>query len=196
MIVILDTTWTRYFFDKGFNICVFNYRGYGKSTGYPTFYNIAEDFDTIIEYLKSYKSVESFGVYGYSIGGVAVAHALTLHNTDVKFVIAERTFGKMTDVVNNLVGPYLTLLYKYIYDKYYDSSYSYYKGKCVKILTNSVDDEMINFPSSLLVGVSYIVERVEEQNKHLRHIRIFADEYVYVFYILYSYLKYAIKILL
>jgi uncharacterized protein len=55
----------------GFQVYIWDYRGYGRSTGTPTHINIAEDSQTIFNLITSDKEVkgDKIIIYGASIGG-------------------------------------------------------------------------------------------------------------------------------
>merc|ERR1719491_2545356 len=67
-----------FYLDRGCNIFLFNYSGFGRSRGLPTTSKVAEDSDSIIEFLKS-KGITEIGVHGRSIGGVAACHLARRH---------------------------------------------------------------------------------------------------------------------
>ena len=60
-----------YFQKLEFNVFVWNYRGYGLSTGTPTPSNLKSDIDLILKYLKTDLNISGkIGVYGRSLGGI------------------------------------------------------------------------------------------------------------------------------
>ncbi len=69
--------------NDGFQICMLDYRGYGKSSGTPTHLNIAHDAQMLLDTLLKRKDVmdTKLIVYGVSIGSQVAAH-LTRNNND------------------------------------------------------------------------------------------------------------------
>jgi pimeloyl-ACP methyl ester carboxylesterase len=64
-----------YFQKLEFNVFVWNYRGYGLSTGTPTPSNLKSDIDLILKYLKTDLNISGkIGVYGRSLGGIPSSH--------------------------------------------------------------------------------------------------------------------------
>ena len=64
-----------YFQKLEFNVFVWNYRGYGLSTGTPTPSNLQSDIDLILKYLKTDLNISGkIGVYGRSLGGIPSSH--------------------------------------------------------------------------------------------------------------------------
>lgn len=95
----------RFFLQKGINVCIWNYRGYGRShmrrcnwlTGTPTPENIREDAECMLRYLQEEMGIKGkFGVYGRSMGGVATCHLASL----VDMVIVDRTFASLEKVID------------------------------------------------------------------------------------------------
>ena len=65
---------TKFFYDLGFNVFVFDYRGYGKSEGRPSEKGIYLDALAAYDYLQSRGDVNMAHIvlYGASLGGVVV----------------------------------------------------------------------------------------------------------------------------
>lgn len=123
--------------------------------------------------------MDYFGVYGYSIGGTVVCHAIT--NNMVKFVLSDRNFSEMKSVVKYLLGNCIGYLYENISENKINNSLTYnLNDNCVKIITNSINDEIIIYPSSLLVGVSKECEK-KDHNIHLIAINSFIEQYLFLY---------------
>lgn len=61
----------RYFLHKDINILLWNYRGYGRSTGKPDPQVLQKDSIAVLKYLKEKIGVRGkIGVYGRSLGGI------------------------------------------------------------------------------------------------------------------------------
>ena len=62
----------KFFHDFGLNVLVFDYRGYGKSQGYPTEKGIYLDAQAAYDYLQSRPDIDYQRIIGYgeSLGGV------------------------------------------------------------------------------------------------------------------------------
>ncbi len=94
--------------EMGHDVMIFNYAGFGKSKGTRTEKHIYEDtqaaFDKMCEKVRERSSdpnIESrVKVMGYSLGGAAAAQLGTARNVDV---VLERTFTKMSSVVNTFM---------------------------------------------------------------------------------------------
>lgn len=79
----------RFFLNRNVNVMLWNYRGYGLSTGSPDPYNVKTDSEEILRYMKETMKLNGkFGVYGRSLGGLATTHLAD----KVDLIIADRTF--------------------------------------------------------------------------------------------------------
>jgi len=58
-----------YYSSLGYNILLWNYRGYGHSTGRTNPRLIQQDGLSVARYLKDVKNAEVLGIHGESMGG-------------------------------------------------------------------------------------------------------------------------------
>jgi alpha-beta hydrolase superfamily lysophospholipase len=56
------------------DVLLWNYRGYGLTLGSPTFGNIKNDAEAVIEFARKKNIWETIGVHGISMGGLACCH--------------------------------------------------------------------------------------------------------------------------
>ena len=105
----------RFFLNKGINVIVWNYRGYGRSPARgccrgPHPINITEDAVCVLKYLKDQMGLTGrIGVYGRSLGGIATAYLAEY----VDMVICDRSFSNLHDVVKRkFFGDAALWLYK------------------------------------------------------------------------------------
>ncbi|NDV60731.1 alpha/beta hydrolase [Bacteroides sp. 519] len=86
--------------DNGYQVCLFDYRGYGKSTGTPTHLNIASDaqllFDTLLK-RDDFKNTP-FIIYGASIGTQAAVHTARNNNDKIMALVVDGMMASFTDV--------------------------------------------------------------------------------------------------
>ncbi|MBI3602435.1 MAG: alpha/beta hydrolase [Candidatus Omnitrophica bacterium] len=69
----------KFFHDLGLNVLVFDYRGYGKSQGYPTEKGVYLDAVAVYDYLQSRPDIDHQRIIGYgaSLGGVVAVDLAT-----------------------------------------------------------------------------------------------------------------------
>jgi len=73
------------------DICFFNYRGYGSSTGTPTPDNLKSDGKHVYEYIKlNYEISSKILIHGESIGGMVAIYLAKLYQHEIALLIADR----------------------------------------------------------------------------------------------------------
>lgn len=66
----LTSTYMKFYLKSGLRVCLWNYRGYAKSTGIATINNCISDVHKIYQHLTQVLKIDVRVVHGYSIGGV------------------------------------------------------------------------------------------------------------------------------
>jgi uncharacterized protein len=88
----------------GFEVFLFDYRGYGKSAGnFPTEAQVYEDAQIALDYLVQQRQIEprAITLYGHSLGG-AIAIDLAARNPNLAGLIIEGSFTSMRDLVDRV----------------------------------------------------------------------------------------------
>ncbi len=130
------------FHKLGCNVLVFDYRGYGRSSGKPSEKGTYTDAYTAWNYLTKQQGVppEKIIIFGQSLGG-PIAAWLT-QKVSPKMLVIESTFTSAPDMAAKMF-PLLParFLCRYKYD-----TRSYLKSiKCPVLIAHSTQDEMIPF---------------------------------------------------
>lgn len=91
-LIAMECKYIDFYLEQGYCVCLWNYRGYGRSTGTPSLSNHERDV------LEVYEKVIAEGfspkiVHGYSIGGPIAIYLASLK--PVSMLIADRTFGSI-----------------------------------------------------------------------------------------------------
>lgn len=97
--------WIDFYLNNSINLFLWNYWGYGRSQGSPSPRDLLNDGEDVLEYLKETKGCLKIGVHGQSLGGAVACHLSKIKGVDI--IIADWTFGSLTDMVGYLYGPYL-----------------------------------------------------------------------------------------
>lgn len=84
------------------NVVVFNYRGYGASTGTPDPTILQSDSLIIVQYLKDHLGIVNLMVHGESIGGL-IACNIARHK-NIKGLIVDRSFTCLDAVSRRMLG--------------------------------------------------------------------------------------------
>lgn len=89
---------------RGFNVFVFDYRGYGASDGSPEPQGVFEDSDSALNYLRSRKDIDpgKLLVFGQSLGGAnAIAVVGSGNRTGVKAIAIEAAFVSYSSIASD-----------------------------------------------------------------------------------------------
>lgn len=79
--------------ERGFNVFLFDYRGYGASSGEPSFRGLVEDSACALEYLRSRPDAGAVVIWGQSLGGtLALAALARVRAPEVKAAVVESAF--------------------------------------------------------------------------------------------------------
>lgn len=83
--------------DSGVNVLLFDYRGYGRSTGRPTVHGVIADTVAAARFHEKIrpKNLPSI-LYGFSIGGAIAAQVIRYHSFDG--LILQSTFTSLPDI--------------------------------------------------------------------------------------------------
>jgi fermentation-respiration switch protein FrsA (DUF1100 family) len=125
----------------GYNLFIFDYRGYGKSKGRPGEKGFYKDAEAAYRYLVKEQNVSADNIilYGESIGG-AVAIDLA-SKTRIKALITEGTLSSVKDMIR-IVYPFLPY---FILESRLDSASKIKDIQAPKLIMHSVDDEIIPY---------------------------------------------------
>jgi len=127
--------------DLGFNVFIYDYRGYGNSAGSMFEKGTYLDVEAAYNYLIDSRRInpDEIIVYGRSLGG-AVAINLALHQ-EVKALIIDSAFTSISAMVSRLY-PVLSFLRNVTTIKY-DNLSKISNIKVSKLIIHSEEDEMI-----------------------------------------------------
>ena len=137
------------YLSKGIDVLCWNYRGYGFSTGKPSFNNIRSDVIEIYEDVEKLKIYKKIGVHGISIGGVPCCY-LANQKKEISLLVSDRNFGQIEYIVRNYsIGKYLELLYKFLFIPSSRNVEYYIENDAHKIILNDPNDEIVTEEGSL-----------------------------------------------
>ena len=86
--------------NDGFQVCMLDYRGYGKSSGTPTHLNIAHDAQMFLDTLMTMDDIKKTKliIYGASIGSQVAAHLAKENNDKISALVLDGMMTSFTDV--------------------------------------------------------------------------------------------------
>ena len=92
-----------FYLDFGINVVLWNYRGYGNSTGIPSPEANRADAEVVFDWAKAQteeavngKKQVKIGAHGISIGGLAASHLGRIGAVD--FLFLDRTFSSIRSI--------------------------------------------------------------------------------------------------
>lgn len=88
--------------ETGAAVLIYDYRGYGQSSGKPSEEGLYKDIEAVINYLKTEKeySEQQMIMYGRSMGGAVAAYAATKFN--VNGLVLDSAFKNLKAMVSDL----------------------------------------------------------------------------------------------
>jgi len=158
--MVYQTTILNFYLERGCNLFLFNWTGYGRSTGYVQPSAIPEDGEAVIEFLKS-KGITEIGVHGRSIGNLASCHLARKYPEVVKFLIADRTFSKLKLVAKFTYGEWahhgllLAQLPRTISADWASITSHFVETKCHKVMVCDPKDAIIPDLAALRTEVAH-----------------------------------------
>ncbi|MBM3706930.1 MAG: alpha/beta hydrolase [Actinobacteria bacterium] len=134
------------FYKMELNIFIIDYRGYGKSAGFPTENGTYIDALASWDYLVNEKKIshEDIIIYGKSLGGSIAAYLS--ENKNPAALIIDSTFTSIKDIGSEIY-PYLPV--KKFFKFNYDTEKYLKNTTCPVLVIHSRDDEYIPFSHGL-----------------------------------------------
>jgi alpha-beta hydrolase superfamily lysophospholipase len=139
--------WGKYnktFLQWGYDFIVWDYRGYGKSTGKPTAENLRSDAELVYKFANKRYESKQIIIYGRSLGTGLAAYVAFRHSA--KRLILETPYHSFADVANTYapIFPYSMLL------RYEFPVYQYLpQVKCPITIFQGTEDELLPFVSTI-----------------------------------------------
>lgn len=131
------------FLSHNYDVLIYDYRSYGKSSGKLSEQNLYKDADYIYRDLLKTFNEKRIVVYGRSIGTGVAAYVASQHNPSL--LILESPYYNMADLVKSIIPviPAFLLRYKFRIDKMIG------QVKCPVLIFHGTRDEVIYYGSSL-----------------------------------------------
>ena len=143
-----------HYLNKGIDILLWNYRGYGYSTGKVTINNIKNDIIELYDEIISLKKYGKIGVHGISVGGIPACY-LAYSKPDICLLISDRNFGQIDFIAKDyFMGNILFYFFKFICFPETRTIDNFIKCKGYKIILNDPKDTIVRECGSLKSLVS------------------------------------------
>ena len=150
--IYFQSDWLEFYLSRGIHVFLWNYRGFGNSTGYPSIENIISDGKLIIEYLKHTNNANYLGIHGESLGGCIAIQLAEACGCDFLFV--DRSFGYLSDTIFFNLGLIAYWCFKISRVADIESITTFLKLDCYKIISSDPLDTLIKDLASLKSGIA------------------------------------------
>jgi len=102
------------FLAKYFNVLLFDFRSFGKSSGKYTTAGYLErkDLDAAIDYLEKEKNITRVGLYGFSLGGSV---ALMTNHENIKAIVSDSAYARLSDIIEHMYRIFFIFKYPLAY---------------------------------------------------------------------------------
>jgi hypothetical protein len=96
--------------ERGFNVFLLDYRGYGASTGKPTLAGVQYDVESALKMLVARPGVDAgrIVVFGQSLGGAIAVHrvAHTAYRANIRALVVESAFSGYRRITREKLGDF------------------------------------------------------------------------------------------
>ncbi|OQR83736.1 hypothetical protein ACHHYP_14320 [Achlya hypogyna] len=152
-----QSDWIQFYTKLGINVFLFNYRGYGRTKGYPSPSANNLDGMAIAAYLRRERGITRLAIHGESIGGM-VATYVAKHAEGIELLVADRTFANLPAVAQRLVASWAGQALSCVTRWQTDNVTNYLDATCNKVVCCDPCDEIIADGSSLKAGIALRLE--------------------------------------
>ena len=172
---------------KELTILVWNYKGFGLRSGFPSFNSIEKDVEDLREYINKYYKDYKIIIHGISIGGYpAIKLKNILNNNKNVCLIADRTYADM-DLLAGTYVKYGKILYNIFFPKFLYKSDNIQNYIDIpignKIIFFDENDKIIDYSQSSLINnltkkyySEIILPKISNYNQYKNIINIFAEK--------------------
>lgn len=148
-----QTEWLEFYLSNGINVFMWNYRGYGRTSGKPSLARIMKDGENIVNYLRTIKQVSKLGAHGESLGGCIATYLA--RECSLNFLCADRTFASLSEAALFNFGKAAYWGFKIANQGDTDSVGDYLAADCYKVVTSDPMDTMVHDLASLKSGIAF-----------------------------------------
>lgn len=165
--IYFQSEWLEFYLARNVNVILWNYRGYGASIGRPDFKALVDDGLSVIKYYTAKNNIKKLGLHGESIGGYVAIHLA--NKTKCDFLLADRTFGCLSDVIKFSYGWIAYILYKLSLFPDCENTSKFLALSCYKVLVNDPCDKIIPDYVSLKssVAINFMLKKQLTVNEFL-----------------------------
>lgn len=160
-----QSEWFEFYMKLGVNLMMWNYPGYGRTSGSPTIKKLLRHGEAIITFLREVKKAKIIGVHGESLGGCVATHLA--NKCKLNFLFADRTFSSLSSAAYYNFGKIAYWGYRLARGDDADSVQNYIESRCYKVISCDSKDLMINDLASLKTGVAWNLSLCKIPKTHI-----------------------------
>eukprot|EP01038_Epipyxis_sp_PR26KG_P013207 gene13207-17699_t len=155
----INSTWFGFYSQLGYDVCVYNYRGYLSSNGSPSPDVLKDDGVLVANFIienfnknNNPNDKNKFIIHGGSIGGMIACHIASVCHPNL--LICDRTFASLDSTAGRMLGSWAQDAVRLLGLWETNVVNDFLKVDCSKIIIQDPDDEIIAYASSLKNGIS------------------------------------------
>lgn len=136
-------------FRAGFDVVIYDYRGFGRSTGASTEASLLADAESVVRWVRERPDVDTAFIYayGYSLGGVpALHHAVDLGG--VRGIVLESVFSSGAALVRS--GTVLDVPHQWLLGSSYDNRERASRLRAPVLHLHGTDDPFLGYEAHAL----------------------------------------------
>lgn len=141
----------QHYLQKGLSIMMWNYRGYGRTKGWPSPSSLNKDGLKVAEYVLKVRNISKLMVHGESMGGMVACHIAS--RAPVTVLFADRTFASIESIAETYSEKAKTVM-RLLTQWSTDVVSDYINAKCFKMVSSDTHDSIIPDMASLKNGVA------------------------------------------
>ena len=176
---VIDTSTIKYLSKYG-SVFIYDYQGYGKSTGYPSEFRTYDDILAVWNFLIIKKKIQPSNIilFGHSIGGsitTYLMHHLLKNNRNIpKTMILQNTFISINHLLNEWI-PYSGWIVRSIFDtKHYIRD--------IDRMTTNINIYFIHGKDNKLVNINHSIDMYRSISYNARNIISLAGSHTDLIY--------------
>ncbi len=111
---------------QGFDVYIFDYRGYGRSQGFPSVEGVMTDAATVLKYVITDLGKKNVVVFGQSLGGVIALNAVSRFDKkqSIKALVVDSSFSGFREIAREKLSDiWLTWIFQYPLSYAFTASY-------------------------------------------------------------------------
>ncbi len=133
------------------NLMLVDYRGYGKSSSYPSTKFILEDSDTVYSFAKLMCYPEDIIIWGESLGGIAAIYTASKYSCNKLILLS--TFYNLNTVLDKMKLPnsFKNIIKRLSKDRYIQNHKWIKSVTCPMVVIHSTEDDILPYINGKLL---------------------------------------------